>query len=48
MRLAGGVMYLAGVVMMAWNFVLTARGGVTAGRRVGATEPAVAAGESNG
>jgi cytochrome c oxidase cbb3-type subunit I/II len=27
LRLAGGVLYLTGAVMMAWNFVLTARGG---------------------
>jgi cytochrome c oxidase cbb3-type subunit I/II len=27
LRLVGGVLYLAGAVMMAWNFLLTARGG---------------------
>jgi cbb3-type cytochrome oxidase subunit 1 len=32
MRVAGGALYLTGAVMMAWNFVLTARGGAR-GRR---------------
>jgi cytochrome c oxidase cbb3-type subunit I/II len=41
LRLAGGTMYLTGVLMMAWNFVLTARGGP--GDGVPATaEPATA------
>jgi cytochrome c oxidase cbb3-type subunit I/II len=43
MRLAGGLLYLAGVLMMAWNFVLTARGGV-ADAAPAAAEPAMAGG----
>lgn len=39
MRLAGGVLYLVGAIMMAWNFILTARGGVNREPSGGASLP---------
>jgi cytochrome c oxidase cbb3-type subunit I len=41
LRLLGGVLYLVGAMMMAWNFILTARGGPGA-ESPAAAEPATA------